>query len=94
MGRKISYTNDGLEWEGDDKHAKSFVKTFGLGKSKGVATPGIKRDDLEEVRKDLGATDAKEYRGLLALLNLMGRDCCDLAFASMEMSKSMSNPAE
>ena len=96
LGRKIRYTESGLEWEGDDKHALNFVEKLGLTQSKGVATPGVKHDEstVGAGQKELGKQEAKEYRGLVALLNFMGQDRCDLSFASKEVSKSMSSPAE
>ena len=70
LGRKISYTNDGLEWEGDDKHARSFVEKLGLSKSKVVVTPGVKRDEVGEERRSSARERPKNIVGLLLCLIL------------------------
>ena len=56
-------------------------------------TPGVKKSDVEE-RIPLKAAESKAYRGLAALVNYMALDRCDIGFATKEISKSMSSPAE
>ena len=94
LGRRIGYTSEGLEWEDDDKHVKSFLEKVGLDKPKRAVTPGTKRDEVEQERKALGAKEAKNYRGVVALPKFMSRDRCDISFALKEVSKFMSSPAE
>ena len=56
-------------------------------------TPGVTKADADD-RVPLKAAAAKTYRGLAALSNYMSLDHCDIGFASKEISKSMSSPAE
>ena len=96
---------EGIEWEGDPKHAPASVEKlmeeFGGSDPDGshraglksVQTPGVKLADIPD-RVPLGAAAAKAYRGLVALANYMCLDRCDLGFASKEVSKTMSSSAE
>ena len=105
LGRRIRLTGEGIEWEGDPKHAPAFVEKlmeeFGGSDPDGslraglksAQTPGVKLADIPN-RVPLGAAAAKAYRGLVALANYMCLDRCDLGFASKEVSKTMSSPAE
>lgn len=103
LGRRINLTSSGLEWQGDPKHAREFLDKLqagfaggggdNVGKFREVATPGVKASENPD-RIPLSSVAAKAYRGLVALLNYMSLDRCDLAFASKEVSKTMSCPAE
>ena len=46
LGRTITYTPVGLEWEGDQKHCRAFVEKLGLKPEDmhWVNTPGVKVD--------------------------------------------------
>ena len=101
MGRKIRLCPHGIEWEGDTKHAKAYLEKLKadfceesetVSKMRSVQTPGVKASDVPE-RELLTAKMAKSYRGLVALLNYMSLDRCDLAFAAKDVSKVMSSPA-
>ena len=114
LGRTITLTDEGLEWEGDRKHVLAYLDKLNAdfssmaggevefealrgGKSrdlKGVKTPGVKKTSEEEERIPLSPTLAKSYRGLVALANFMAQDRADISFASKEVSKFMSSPAE
>ena len=102
LGRVSRLCSHGVEWEGDPKHAHAHLDQLraelcnGVGSSFGVRpvqTPGVKLHEVPE-RTLLKPAAAKAYRGLVALLNYMSLDRCDLAFASKEVSKTMFSPAE
>ena len=105
LGRTITLTSTGIAWEGDRRHAESFVKKLteefaddpdgGAKRSNwnGAKTPGVKMDPVPE-RVCLNAAKAKAYRGLAALANFMAQDRADIGYASKEVSKTMSDPAE
>ena len=95
-------TPSGISWEGDKRHVESFLKKlqeeFAEAPDKrsnwnGAKTPGVKLDHVPE-RLRLGAAKAKAYRGLAALGNFMAQDRADIGYASKELSKTMSDPAE
>ena len=92
LGRKIRWTDAGVEWEGDDKHARSFLEKVGLTGGKGVDTPGVKHEECNEVKVPMSGEKATEFRGWVALLNFIAQDRVDVAYASKETSKTMSSP--
>ena len=59
-----------------------------------VKTPGVKREELGEVRPPLMKSKAKAYRGLAAFGNYMGQDHLDIGFRTKDIRKSMSDPCE
>ena len=101
LGRTITLTADGIEWEGDRRHVGSFMEKlseeFGPADKecewRGAPTPGVKATEVPE-REPLSAQKAKAYRGLAALANFMAQDRADISFAAKEVSKTMSAPAE
>ena len=108
LGRSIRLVDDGLEWEGDPRHAQQFVdklledfgtsdaasgESSGRAEFKGSKTPGVKRAPSDEERILMPAPEAKSYRGLVALGNYMAQDRVDISFGSKEVSKTMSAPA-
>ena len=112
LGRTITLTDEGIEWEGDPKHVAAYIeklKDFAAvpdssvggmlqeGSScgmRGVKTPGVKKQNEEEARIILSVALSKSYRGLAALANFISQDRADTSFASKEVSKTMSAPAE
>ena len=77
LGRKIRYTQDGLEWEGDDRHVKAFLEKMGVEEGIAVKTPGVKSDKEPESSTLMSAEQATTYRGLVALLNFVSQDRVD-----------------
>ena len=70
LGRSIRLTSTGIEWEGDDKHAKAFLEKLNAGDLKGAETPGTKVESASVLSEGvpLPDADAKLYRGLVAWL--------------------------
>ena len=102
LGRTITLTPSVIAWEGDRRHAESFLKKlteeFAESTDKkshwsGSRTPGVKLEQPPE-RTRLSAVKAKAYRGLAALANFMAQDRADIGYAAKEVSKTMSDPAE
>ena len=94
LGRTIRYTPAVYEWEGDQKHVATLLERLGFEKGRGVPTPGVKKDEVEEAsREPLGPKEAKDYRGQVALVNFVSQDRPDVSFASKDVSKYMSSPA-
>ena len=109
LGRTITLTDEGLEWAGDEKHATAYLEKLlaefgtegsvegGSGKTSDmgiVKTPGVKREELGEVRVPLIKSKAKAYRGLAALGNYMGQDRPDIGFCTKDANTSVSDPCE
>ena len=55
LNRIIRYTEDGWEYEPDQRHAELIVKELGLQEAKSVATPG---DKLKDHERDDGESDS------------------------------------
>ena len=96
LSRVIRVTEDGWEYEGDQRHGEILVRETGMTSSKGAATPGVdyKEEEEEESQKELDAQDSTMYRGMAARSNYMSLDRMDLAYASKEVSRGMSKPTE
>jgi hypothetical protein len=93
LNRRIRFVNDGIEIEGDPKHAKLLIDEWGMLNAKGVDTPLNKEVcKMSTGRNPMTATEATRFRRGVARINYMSQDRCDLSSASKIMSQSMSNP--
>ena len=106
LGRTISITAKGIEWEGVNRHAEAYLTKIeehaaATGPSpsggriqRGVSTPGVERDnETLEDRVLLDQEGTTAYRGLVALLNFIAQDRPVMGFSSKEASKTMASPA-
>ncbi len=48
LNRVVRWTNNGLEYEADQRHAEIIIEAMGLEGAKGPPTPGIKKSDYTE----------------------------------------------
>ena len=108
LGRQIHLREDGIEWEGDSRHAEAYLTKLAAAFSSGslevtsgmraVNTPGVKRPDEEfaenGIEQQLDKEASRAYRGLAALANFMAQDGPDIGFATKEISKAMASPCE
>ena len=98
LGRTVRWKEDGIELEGDPKHARLLLKEWGMQDAKAVNTPGTieekRENDNEEQQEKIVGTRAKDYRRAAARLNYMALDRIDLGFASKECSRGMATPTE
>ena len=62
--------------------------------SKGVSTPGCKREWDPSEENELDPRDATIYRALVARGNYLSQDRSDIQFAVKELCRGMSNPTE
>ena len=95
LGRSIRWTNQGIEYGGDERHARALLDAYSMDTSRPVGTPGavedksIKEDDLEETM--LQKDRAKKFRVAAARLNYMALDRGDMSFAAKEVSRAMAS---
>jgi hypothetical protein len=91
LGRLIRWTSDGIEVEGDPKHADVLISEWGMGQANGVETPIVAQDseDREEVRQPMGAEDARRYRRAVARFNYMAQDRCDIAADDQAVKRAL-----
>jgi hypothetical protein len=95
LNRVLRWTQGGLEYEADPRHAEIIVKALGVEKGTGVSTPGVKKkfgDPLDENKPDGGK--AKEYRQIMARGNYLAQDRPDIMYAVKELTRGMSAPSE
>ena len=94
LNRLIRVTDDGWEYEADQRHAELIIKTLGMEESKPVVSPGedAKAWEEEEDEQVLEEDKATEYRGLAARANYLALDRADIQYAVKELCRAMSKP--
>ena len=96
LNRIVTWTDQGVQYEADPRHAEIVIKQLGLENAKGLITPGTK----EEVRtkEDHENEPNEEYtsihRAITARLNYLASDRADLAFAVNDVAREMSEPTQ
>ena len=93
LSRTIRWSEQGIEYEGDDRHAKKIVADLDIKPGQTLVSPMTKVDpngpgDTPLIRPE----DVTKYRALAARCNFMGQDRPDVQFAAKESSRRMSNP--
>ena len=91
MGRKSTYTPEGLEWRGDGRQVEAFLNKAGLSEASGVDTPGV-RHELKDQAEELNGEAATRHRSLVALANFVSQDRPDIGFATKDLSQTMARP--
>ena len=92
LNRVLSWTEEGLELEGDQRHADIVVDMLGLEKCKGTATPGIKVEEAEGDHEELSAEEATKFREITARINFLAQDRPELLYATKEACRHMAKP--
>ena len=96
LNRVIRWTDQGLTYEADQRHAELIVEAMGMKNAKGVATPAVHEPaDVKEQRErspQLSSIDATMYRALAARLNYLALDRTDLQFTAKSIARYMASP--
>ena len=95
LGRNLTWTEEGLEYEGSDKHRQALLEGLGLNEeSKAVNSAAVKPEEIgqEEDTEMLDASETKRFRSLAATLNYMSSDRSDVQYAAKEVCTKMANP--
>ena len=97
LGRTIRWSEEGYEYEGNQKHAKILLDEWNMNDAKALSSPGAaleKPDPSNKVEEELALDpeESKCYRRAAARINYMSLDRADLSFASKEASRGMSRP--
>ena len=106
LNRIISWGDDGILYEADQRHADILMRDLGIDeKAKSVTTPGSRDDagkatelvedekeDLKKSGRPLTVEEAKEYRGLAARANYLSQDRPDVQYAVKEIARRMATP--
>ena len=88
----MEWTEEGIRYEADQRHAEIIVEGVGLdgSNSRAVNTPG--RKGSENIEEKLGDRQASAYRGFVARANYLAQDRSDIQYAVKELSRTMSAP--
>ena len=94
LNRVIRITQEGWEYEPDQRHVDLLVSGLGLGEAKGVATPGedSRRWEEAEDAEELDPANAKKFRGHAARLNYLAADRPDISYSAKEICRHMAKP--
>ena len=95
LGMSLTWTEEGLEYEGSDKHRPALLEGLGLNEeSKAVNSAAVKPQEIgqEEDTEMLDAPETKRFRSLAATLNYMSSDRSDVQYAAKEVCTKMANP--
>ena len=92
----VEWTEGGMKYEPDQRHAELIIRQLGLEeKSRSVVAPGVKQgeenpesDDGEE----LSAQESTMYRAVVARGIYLAQDRTDIQYAVKELSREMSKP--
>ena len=80
LNRIVSWTKEGIEYEGDQRHVEICLRQLGLEKdSRTLSTPCESKAEIEE--ENLDEKEHTKHRGLTARLNYLGQDRSDIQYA-------------
>ena len=94
LNRNIRITEDGWEYEPDQRHADIIVEAMGLTGGKGVSTPTEEEKVWEEKANDeeLEPEKATQFRKVGARANYLATDRPDIMYCVKEICRQMSMP--
>ncbi len=93
LNRILTWTEDGIEYEADQRHAEIVAKAC-EGNKRNISTPGEKEEESDIMDENMMTpNEASEYRARCARANYLSQDRSDVQFATKEMSKRMANPS-
>ena len=95
LNRTVRWTSEGIEYEADDKHAKTIVAGLNLGEdSKGSDIPLPKDFDAVEGDLELDVCQSKDYRSLAMVVNYLALDRPDMQFAAGVLGRTAAKPTD
>ena len=81
LARNLTWTEEGLEYEGSDKHRRAMLEGLGLNEeSKAVNSAAVNPEEIgqEEDPEVLDVSETKRFRSFAATLNFMSSDRSDV----------------
>ena len=94
LNRIVEWTEAGIRYEADQRHAELIVKEMGFKDgSKSVTTPGSKSErEEEDGEEELDMQESTRYRATVARAVYLTQDRTDIGFATKELARRMSKP--
>ena len=95
LNRVIRVTDDGWEYEADQRHSDLIIRETGADKMSGLTHPGGEKKQVEEQEKseELAGLAATRIRAVAARANYLATDRPDVEFAVKEICRKMAKPA-
>ncbi len=94
LNRILSWNEQGIQYEPDQRHVEIVIKALGLEKGKSVVTPAV-QDKLDtDSERTLEGASATLYRSLAMRPTYLAQDRPDIQFSCKELAKGMSSPTE
>ena len=89
----LRWTQVGIEYEADLKHAGLVVKETETANMKKRKTPGITvaSDALEKAQEDKSFEEQTKFRSVAARMNFLATDRADLQFSSKDLRQKMAS---
>jgi len=93
LGRRLRWTEVGVEYQADPKHAKMVIEDMGLKEdSRSVESPIEKEVVSEDGEAELTRAEASGFRRTAARLNYLSADRPDIQFGVKEICRGMAAP--
>jgi len=95
LNRIVRVTEQGWEYEADQRHAEIIIEGMKLGEAKSVSTPGGEEEkgwEEEEDSEELDPEGATRFRAMAARANYLALDRADIQYAVKELCRCMSKP--
>ena len=94
LNRIITWSNEGIWWEPDPRHAELIIKWLGTGQPGKVKTPLAKpsQEELQHEEVPLSAEDATMYRSIAMRAAYLAQDRPDLQTATRSLAQGLQNP--
>ena len=93
--RVISWTNDGISYEADQRHVEVVIEQLQLQEAKETSTPCTRDEQiksLEENADPMSPAGASKYRMVAARLDYLAMDRPDIQYATKEASMYIAKP--
>ena len=96
LNRVIRVTDDGWEYEADQRHADLIIQETGADKMGTLTHPGGDKKAMEEEEKSKGlvGAEATRFRAVAARANYLAADRPDVQYAVKEICRKMAVPVE
>lgn len=93
LNRVITWTEEGIELEPDQRHIDLTVAETGMDKCRSTRTPGTKeRTDEPGDDIPLPGGEATAFRGITMRANYLAQDRAEIKFAAKECAREMKEP--
>ena len=91
----VRWTDDGIEYEADDKYARTIVADLNLqDDSKGSDVPSPRDYEAVDGDIELDEYQAKQYRRIASTVNFLALDRPDLQFTAGVLGRTVGKPTE